>query len=105
MNLKQLMWAAVITRVTSFLTLGVFLFSLWYGLEDKVALIALGASYLAFACSVGFVHFYKEAAARHIIAMHVAEIAAKEAIENEDTVKMVPLNDEYPTHPALGDEE
>lgn len=101
MNHKHIFYAALTCRLTSFVSLGVFLFVIFKDLGDKLALMTLGISFAAWVLSTAFVHFYKEAVAKQIIAMMVArESAIESLVDEEEDVKA-----KYPNHPIFGEIE
>lgn len=100
MSHKHIFYAALTCRLTSFMSLGVFLFCMFKDLGDKIALMSLGLAFASWVLSSAFVHFYKEAVAKQIIAMMVARENAVEVLE--ETIENV--KEEYPNHPIFGEE-
>lgn len=101
MNHKHIFYAAITCRLTSFVSLGVFLYVMYKDLSSDVALMSLGISFAAWVMSTAFVHFYKEAVAKQIIGMMVARENAVESLE--ETIGSV--KEEYPNHPIFGEIE
>lgn len=101
MNHKHIFYAALTCRLTSFVSLGVFLFCLYKDLSSDILLMSLGLSFAAWVMSTAFVHLYKQAVSKQIIAMMIAKENAVEALEEDiENVKA-----EYPNHPIFGEIE
>lgn len=84
MSLRTVYYSAVFCRIASIFSLGMFFYSYWAGLENRVLILCIGISLTGWLTSRGFHHYFEQAVTRIAIAKHIAQANVIEEVVKED---------------------
>jgi len=94
-SLKQLFYAALIARIGSIVSLGVFFYCIQADVELRVAVLSLGLSFTGWLVGSFFVGLYNTGTTSAAVA------AIENEIEKLGTIEEVDYNKKSPIHPLF----
>lgn len=85
MSINSLFYTSLTCRIASVVSIVVFFYSYWFGLENRLLILCLGISLAAWIVGKGFYFYFEQVVIRLAIAKHAAHQNMLDRIEEKET--------------------
>lgn len=105
MSINSLYYTSIIAKIASFFSLGVFVYSYWAGLDNRLLILCLGISLGAWLIGKAFEAYFTQVVTKIAIAKHIAEQNMLNEIIEEEAREAVRESKKEAKHPLFEEKD